>query len=189
MSEEQPTSEAEGNGAGDAAAVDPSAIDTAAVDPEEFAKNLANVTDEQLAEAMSGEMRPTILNEIFGRMEEHFRPDQAANVDAVIHWEIGGGADDAVDRYEVVVRNGSLSYTTEPTEDPRVTFKMDGVTFLRLVTGNASGPMLFMSGKLKIEGDMMFAPQIQSLFKVPGLSAGEGAGPPAPGAGPAAPGA
>ena len=118
---------------------------------------------------MSCEMRPTILNEIFSRMEEHFRADQAANVDAVIHWKISGGPDDSEDdRYEVVVRNGSLSYTTEPTEEPRVTFKMDGATFLRLVTGNASGPMLFMSGKLKIEGDMMFAPQIQSLFKIPG---------------------
>jgi putative sterol carrier protein len=139
-----------------------------AVDAAEFARNISNVSDEGLAEAMASEMRPTILDEVFSRMEQHFRADQAANVDAVIHWRIGGGPDGSEDHYEVVVRNGSLSYTDEPSEDPRVTFKMDGATFLRLVTGNASGPMLFMTGKLKIEGDMMFAPQVQSLFKIPG---------------------
>jgi hypothetical protein len=44
---------------------------------------------------------------------------------------------------------------------------MDGPTFLRLVTGNAAGPMLFISGKLKIEGDIPFAAQAQSLFEIP----------------------
>jgi putative sterol carrier protein len=143
-------------------------VDVAAVDAAEFARNISNVSDEQLTEAMASEMRPTILNEVFSRMEQHFRADQASNVDAVIHWRIGGGRGDSEDHYEVVVRNGSLSYTDDPSEEPRVTFKMDGATFLRLVTGNASGPMLFMTGKLKIEGDMMFAPQVQSLFKIPG---------------------
>jgi putative sterol carrier protein len=144
------------------------AVDVAAVDAAEFALNISKVSDEQLDEAMGSEMRPTILSEVFRRMEEHFRADRAANVDAVIHWRIGGGPGGAEDHYEVVVRDGSLSYTDEPVEEPRVTFRMDGATFLRLVSGNASGPLLFMTGKLKIEGDMMFAPQVQSLFKIPG---------------------
>lgn len=143
-------------------------IDTSQIDPDEFARNLSKATDEQLAEAMASELRPTILSEIFRRMEEHFHADRAAQIEAVIHWHIGGGPDGAVDVYEVVIRDGSLTHRTEPTEEPRLTFKMDGATFLRLVSGNASGPMLFMTGKLKIEGDMMFAPQVQSLFKIPG---------------------
>ena len=168
MTDEQTTDEAEANGQGDAATIDPSAIDTSSVDPEEFAKNISNASDDDLKQAMSSPLRPTILDEIFSRMEEHFRAEAAGNIDAVIHWRIGGGPNDSENRYEVVMRNGALSHTDEPSEDPRVTFKMDGVTFLKLVTGNASGPMLFMTGKLKIEGDMMFAPQVQSLFKIPG---------------------
>ena len=146
----------------------PSEIDTSQVDPAEFARNIANVPDEQLAEAMASDLRPVILGEVFGRMEEHFHAEKASNVDAVIHWRIGGGPGDTEDHYEVVIANGELSHSNEPSADPRVTFKMDGATFLRLVTGNASGPMLFMTGKLKIEGDMMFAPQVQSLFRIPG---------------------
>jgi putative sterol carrier protein len=156
------------NGVGDAATIDPAAVDTSAVDPEEFAKNISKASDDDLKAAMSSPLRPTILNEIFSRMEEHFHAEAAGDVAAVIHWRIGGGPNDSENRYEVIVRNGSLSYTDEPAEEPRVTFKMDGATFLKLVTGNASGPMLFMTGKLKIEGDMMFAPQVQSLFKIPG---------------------
>ena len=40
-------------------------------------------------------------------------------------------------------------------------------TFLKLITGQVSGPELFMSGKLKVEGDLMFAPQIASMFQRP----------------------
>jgi predicted lipid carrier protein YhbT len=49
-----------------------------------------------------------------------------------------------------------------------VTLKLDGLDFLKLVTGNANGPALFMSRKLKIEGDLMFSAQIQSMFTIPG---------------------
>ena len=45
---------------------------------------------------------------------------------------------------------------------------MDGADFLRLVyEGNAQGPMLFMNGRLTIEGDMMFAASAASLFTIP----------------------
>jgi putative sterol carrier protein len=52
--------------------------------------------------------------------------------------------------------------------EPRVTFKLKPVDFLKLVSGNAAGPMMFMTGKLKIEGDLMFAAGVQSLFRIPG---------------------
>ena len=113
-----------------------SASDPSQVDAEELARNLSQASDEQLAELMSGEMRPLILDEIFNRMAEHFRPESARDVDAVIHWRIGGRSD-------------------------------GGADFLKLVTVNAAGPMLFMSGKLKIEGDLMFAASAASLFTIP----------------------
>ena len=63
---------------------------------------------------------------------------------------------------------GACTTSNAPQHEPRVTLTLDGVDFLRLVTGNAAGPMLFMSGKLKIEGDLMFSTQIQSMFTIPG---------------------
>ena len=159
MSEEI-TDAASTNGAAD---VDPSQIDA-----NELARNMALATDEQLAELMAGPMRGQILAEIFRRMAEHFRADSARDTDAVIHWRIGGRPGDDYDRYETVIANGACdAHEGYEQEEARVTFTIGGADFLRLVTGNAAGPMLFMSGKLKIKGDLMFAASAASLFTIP----------------------
>ena len=143
-------------------------VDFSSLDPEQVAGTISSVTDDQLREALSGPQREAIIGEVFRRMEAHFKPSSAAGVDAVIHWNITGRPDGGLDRYEVVLRDGACAASNEPQHEPRVTLTLDGVDFMRLVTGNAAGPMLFMSGKLKIEGDLMFSAQIQSMFTIPG---------------------
>ena len=145
-----------------------SETDLGSLDPEQVADAISSVTDEQLRELLSGPRREEILDEVFRRMEQHFKPSSAAGVDAVIHWKIAGRGDGGVDHYEVVLRDGACTTSKDPKHEPRVTLALDGVDFMRLVTGNAAGPMLFMSGKLKIEGDLMFSTQIQSMFTIPG---------------------
>ena len=142
--------------------------DFASVDPEQVAGTISSASDEQLREALSGPQREAIIGEVFRRMEQHFKPSSAAGVDAVVHWKITGRPDGAIDHYEVVLKDGSCIAGNDPQHEPRVTLTLDGVDFMRLVTGNAAGPMLFMSGKLKIEGDLMFSAQIQSMFTIPG---------------------
>src|SRR5436190_20749948 len=141
-------------------------LDTAALDPTEVARTVGQTSDEELREGMSGPMRAQILAEVFKRMEEHVNP-QAAQ-DGVIHWRITGRPDGGEDHWEVVVKDATCSTSPELSRDARVTLSLDGVDFLKLVTGNAQGPALFMSGRLKIEGDLMFSAQIQSMFRIPG---------------------
>jgi putative sterol carrier protein len=144
------------------------AVDVSQVDADEFAKNIGTATDEQLAEAMSGPMRDQILDEIFNRMATHFRADKAADTEAVIHWRIGGRPDGGHDEFETVIAGGACeAHRGFGSEAARVTFTIGGPEFLRLVSGNAAGPMLFMSGKLKIEGDLIFAATTASLFEIP----------------------
>ena len=143
-------------------------VDFASLDPEQVAGAISSITDEQLREGLSGPQRDAIIGEVFRRMEAHFKPSSAAGVDAVIHWKITGRSDAGFDHYEVVLRDGVCTASKAPQHEPRVTLTLDGVDFMRLVTGNAAGPMLFMSGKLKIEGDLMFSTQIQSMFTIPG---------------------
>jgi putative sterol carrier protein len=144
---------------------DTGSIDTSGVDPEEFARSIGQTTDEQLREAMQGPLRDQIISEIFKRMEKHYRGGAVPS--AVIHWRITGRPDGGEDHWEAVVANGTCATSPNPTSEPRVTLKLTGVDFLKLVTGNASGPMMFFRGKLKIEGDLMFSTQIQSMFAIP----------------------
>ncbi len=143
-------------------------IDTSELDPSEVAQNISQASDEQLDELMSSPMRAQILAEIFGRMEHHFRADAARDTEAVIHWRVGGGAEGSDDEWESVIAGGKCSvHEGFHHDEARVTFTIGGADFLKLVTGNAAGPMLFMSGKLKIEGDMMFAASAAGLFTIP----------------------
>jgi putative sterol carrier protein len=137
-------------------------------DATQLAQLVATATDEQLAEGMSDpEGRKATLDEIFRRMAEHVEPSKAKGNDSVVHFKILGAPDGGYDHYEVVIADGVCTATDDPSEDPRVTFTIGPVDFLRLVSGNAAGPMLFMSGKLKIEGDLMFASTMTSLFRIP----------------------
>ena len=54
-----------------------------------------------------------------------------------------------------------------PNREPTITLKLKGADFLQLVSGNASGPMLFMTGKLRLEGDVMLASRLTSMFHIP----------------------
>jgi putative sterol carrier protein len=139
-----------------------------AVDPAEFARSVATTPDEQLAEGMADPQgRKTILDEIFRRMAEHVDPGAASGTNAVVHFKILDRPDGGYDHYEVVLDDGACAITDAPAREPRVTLRIGPVDFLKLVSGNANGPMLFMSGKLKIEGDLMFAATMTSLFRIP----------------------
>ena len=140
----------------------------ATFDATQLAQLVAGASDEDLAAGMSDpEGRKSTLDEIFRRMAEHVKPEKAKGTDAVVHFKILDRADGGYDHYEVVLKDGVCTVTDEPALEARVTFKIGPVDFLRLVSGNAAGPMLFMAGKLKIEGDLMFAATMTSLFRIP----------------------
>jgi putative sterol carrier protein len=66
-----------------------------------------------------------------------------------------------------VIKNGKATVSDKPEHEPRVTFTVGAVDFLKLVTGNANGPIMFTTGKLRISGDLPFAAQIAGIFKIP----------------------
>ena len=146
-------------------------IDPAGVDPAAFVKAIAETPDEQLAAGMADEqVRTMVLDGIFSQMAEHFDSEKAASTEAVIEWRILDKPAGGEDRYQVVVTGGSCTVEKDGGHAPRVTFTLKPVDFLKLVSGNAAGPMMFMTGKLKIDGDLMFAAGVQSLFRIPGAA-------------------
>jgi putative sterol carrier protein len=141
----------------------------AKADASELAAMAGQISDEDLAAAMAdAETRKKILDEIFGRMADHTDPAQIKDVDAVVHFKIRDKPGGGEDVYEAVIKDGSVTVNDEPTtEDPKLTIAADPVPFLKLVTGQESGPAMFMKGKLKIQGDLMFATRLTSFFKIP----------------------
>ena len=136
------------------------------IDPAEFARLVRDASDQQLADGFATN-REQILSEVFQRMEEHFEPETAEGVDAVVEWRIRDRPEGGDDRWQTVIREGACRVVRDGDEKPRVTFSVAPVDFIRLVTGNESGPKLFLFGRLKVDGDLMFAARVQGMFRVP----------------------
>jgi putative sterol carrier protein len=140
------------------------------VGPEDFAKLMAESSDELIAEMVNGPARKQVLDEIFRRMADHVDPERARGTNAVVHFkildrpeELGGG----YDHYEVVFDDGNCTASDKVEREPQVTIKVGPIDFLKLASNQASGPTLFMTGKLKLEGDVMLASRITGFFRIP----------------------
>jgi putative sterol carrier protein len=59
------------------------------------------------------------------------------------------------------------STRNEPSHDPRVTLTLSGEQFLKLVSGNSSPAIMFITGKMKLDGDIGFAAALSKIFNMP----------------------
>jgi putative sterol carrier protein len=106
-----------------------------------------------------------VLDQVFAGMSESFNPDKAAGQQAVVQYEIS--APDGGHEYAMRIADGRCEIEQGRAESPRVTIRIALADFLRLITGNANGMQLFMTGKLKVSGDLFFAQTYQSWFDRP----------------------
>lgn len=139
----------------------------AAVDPRLFARLVREATDEQLRAGLAVN-RELILGEVFRRMPEQFDPHRAAGVEAVVEWRILDRPDGDHDAWHLVIGGGECRVVEGPAQSPTVTYEINPVDFLRLITDNASGPKLFLFGRLKISGSLLLAARMPGFFTVPG---------------------
>jgi predicted lipid carrier protein YhbT len=116
---------------------------------------------------MAGPQRRRVLDEVFGRMNTHFRPSAAGDRDALIRWTITDGEGEG-DVYETHIAHGTCTVTPERTDRaPQLALTAAGPDFLKLVSGNASGPTLFFTRKLKVKGDIRLAGGLTYFFDIP----------------------
>ncbi|MGQ0838418.1 SCP2 sterol-binding domain-containing protein [Actinokineospora sp.] len=142
-------------------------IELAGMRTDTFVRFLGRASRAQLDELMAHpQLRHVVFAEVFRRMTDHLDRERAANLRAVVHWRFLDG-DGGYDRFETVIDNGRCFSGDEPTDDPRVTLTVAPVDFLRVITGGVSVPMLFLSGKVKVKGDIAFAATLIGYFDLP----------------------
>jgi putative sterol carrier protein len=140
--------------------------DLSSISPEEFARMVAVATDEQIVHAVHAVGTEPTLNRVFEGMQSRFVPDRAVGVDAEIQFAIHDDGNEYA--HLVSIHDGTCSVAPATAEDPKVTLATDLVSFLKMVAGKVGGPQLFMTGKLKISGDLFFATRIMGFFDTVG---------------------
>jgi putative sterol carrier protein len=135
------------------------------VDPAQLAELVKGLSDEELKKQISDLGEEEVLKNIFQGMETAFLPEKAQGVNSTIQYDID--TDGGTKTWSVKFENGTCTTSQGPASDPRLTLKVGLVDFVRLILGQADGTQLFMSGKMKLQGDMMFAMQMQGFFDRP----------------------
>lgn len=142
------------------------ALDLGSVAPETFARVVKALPARTAAEFMAGPQRARVLDEVFRRMETLFRPEAAGSREVLVRWRIT--APGGVDVYETRVADGRLVATPGATDRvPRLTLTMAAPELLRLAAGCASGPVLFLTRRLKAQGDLLLAGSLTRWFDLP----------------------
>ena len=98
------------------------------------------------------------VREFFETLEERVDPAKAAGMSSSYLFDIDGAG-----RWRVDVENGSAR-VTEGAEDAACTISASEETFQRIVDGELNPTTAYMTGKLKVAGDMGAALKLQNLF-------------------------
>jgi putative sterol carrier protein len=96
-------------------------------------------------------------------MSGRFRPDKAAGANTTIQYDVSG---DGGGTWHAVIKDGTCTVNPGPATNPNLTLQIAGQDWLDMLSGKQSGQMLFMSGKLKVKGDMGLAMKLGSMFSM-----------------------
>ena len=105
---------------------------------------------------------PTV-HETFEAMPGRFRAEKASGTNATIQYDISG---DGGGTWNAVIKDGQCAVAAGPATTPNLTLQIAAQDWLDMLSGKQSGQMLFMSGKLKVKGDMGLAMKLGSMFQM-----------------------
>lgn len=101
------------------------------------------------------------IPEVFKEMPNRFKADAAKGMKAVYQFDLTG---DGGGKYSLAIDDGKLTVGEGLHASPNITITMAANDYLDMVGGKLNPQMTFMSGKLKIAGDMGLAMKMQQLF-------------------------
>jgi len=102
------------------------------------------------------------VKEVFEKMPQAFQANAAKGLNVVFQFNIdgpGGG------NWYVTVKDGACEVVSGTSEKPTCTLMLAESNFANLMSGKLSGMQAYMTGKLKVSGDIMKAQLLSKLFK------------------------
>ena len=94
-------------------------------------------------------------------MKGRFNAGAAKGMKAVYQFDLTG---DGGGKHYLAIDDGNLSLSEGTHEKPNITVTMSAADFVAMTNGKLNPQMAFMSGKLRVSGDMGLAMRMQQLF-------------------------
>ena len=99
--------------------------------------------------------------DIFKEMPERFDANKAKNANFAIQFDLSG---DGGGQWYVKIADGKCDTGKGAIDDAKATIHMDATDYVKMTSGELNPMAAFMSGKVKVEGDLSSVMQLQSLF-------------------------
>jgi putative sterol carrier protein len=103
----------------------------------------------------------TEIAQIFPTMCQRFVPEKAEGVNAIIQFDLSG---DNGGLYWLRIAEGACESGEGQADNPKMTLRATADDYYAVVTGAMNPMQAFMSGKIKIQGDMSLAMKLQTMF-------------------------
>jgi len=94
-------------------------------------------------------------------MPSRFNKDAAKGLNAVYQFDLSG---DGGGKWQVTIGSDQCEVKEGAHPSPNITISMTASDYLDMLAGKLNGQMAFMTGKLRIAGDMGLALRLQNLF-------------------------
>ncbi|MCW2949653.1 MAG: Sterol-binding protein [Thermoleophilia bacterium] len=101
------------------------------------------------------------IADVFKDMEGKFKADKAAGINATFQFDITG---EGGSQYYAVIDNGQATFTPGTADSPTVTITALDEDWVRIVNGQLNPQMAFMTGKIKVKGDLGLATKLGTIF-------------------------
>ena len=132
-------------------------------DQQDLAALVRDLSDEEVTRLVEDAGVEATLDRLFTLMVEAFDPEQAAGRSAATQWEVSAGGE--AHTYHVIIDAGTCRAGTGPVPSPRMTIAQEVSDFIRFMAGQTNAVTAFMTGKMKVTGDVMFGPTLESFFR------------------------
>ena len=94
-------------------------------------------------------------------MKDRFNKDAAAGVDGILQFDLGDAG-----KWAFKIGGDGLEVVEGGVDAPTTTLSMSDETFVGLSNGTVNGMTAFMSGQIKLDGDMTLAMSLQQVMNL-----------------------
>jgi len=99
--------------------------------------------------------------DIFSKLPERVDASKIAGVSAVVVFDLSGDDGGA---WTLNVDNGVIQVNEGASDGAAATINMSSADYVNMMTGNLNPMMAFMSGKIKVDGDLNTVMKLQSIM-------------------------
>ena len=101
------------------------------------------------------------LKEVLDKMPDALVPEKAAGMNAVVQLNLSGeGGGD----WYMTIANGQVVIDEGQAPSPDVSLAMEANDYVNITKGDGNPMTLFMTGRIKVQGNISIAMKFQDLF-------------------------